>query len=89
MHDSIGGSRGWPPLSIEHFDREAGPEGALFIGSPETVAQKITRSIVGLGTSRFDLKYSMRTLPHEHLMESIRLFGEVVLPRVRQLLEEK
>jgi probable LLM family oxidoreductase len=89
MHDSIGGSRGWPPLTSEQFDREAGPEGALFIGSPETVAQKITRSVVGLGTSRFDLKYSIGTLPHEHLMESIRLYGEVVVPRVRQLLEEK
>lgn len=88
MHERIGRSRGWPPLSRAQFEHEAGPEGALFAGSPETVAQKMARSIHGLGISRFDLKYSLGTLPHEHLMESIRLYGEVVVPRVRELLKE-
>lgn len=86
MHERIGRQRGWPPLTREQFENEAGPEGALFAGSPETVAQKIARSIHGLGVSRFDLKYSLGTLPHEHLMNSIRLYGEVVVPRVRELL---
>lgn len=88
MHERIGRSRGWPPLSRDQFEHEAGPEGALFAGSPETVAQKLARSIHGLGVTRFDLKYSLGTLPHEHLMESIRLYGEVVVPRVRELLSQ-
>lgn len=88
MHERIGRSRGWPPLTRDQFEHEAGPEGALFAGSPETVAQKMARSIHGLGVTRFDLKYSLGTLPHEHLMESIRLYGEVVVPRVRELLSE-
>lgn len=88
MHERIGRSRGWPPLTRDQFEYEAGHEGALFAGSPETVAQKMARSIHGLGVTRFDLKYSLGTLPHEHLMESIRLYGEVVVPRVRELLAE-
>lgn len=88
MHERIGRTRGWPPLTRAQFEHEAGPEGALFAGSPETVAQKLARSIHGLGVSRFDLKYSLGTLPHEHLMNSIRLYGEVVVPRVRELLVE-
>ena len=88
MHERIGRSRGWPPLTRDQFEHEVGPEGALFAGSPETVAQKMARSIHGLGVTRFDLKYSLGTLPHEHLMESIRLYGEVVVPRVRELLSE-
>lgn len=88
MHERIGRTRGWPPLSRTQFEHEAGPEGALFVGSSETVAQKLARSIHGLGISRFDLKYSLGTMPHEHLMESIRLYGEVVVPRVRELLAE-
>lgn len=86
MHARIGASRGWPPLTRGQFDLEAAPSGALFVGSVETVAQKLARTIGGLGIQRFDLKYSMGTLGHEHLMESIRLYGTEVVPRVRELL---
>lgn len=86
MHERIGRTRGWPPLSREQFEYEAGPEGALFVGSPETVATKLVRDIEGLGISRFDLKYSMGTLPHEDLMESIRLYATQVVPLVKERL---
>jgi probable LLM family oxidoreductase len=86
MHARIGASRGWPPLTRGQFDHEAGPTGALFVGSVETVAQKLARTVQGLGIQRFDLKYSMGTLAHEHLMECIRLYGCEVVPRVRELL---
>ena len=82
----IGGERGWPPTSREHFEREAGPHGALCVGAPETVAAKIVRTISTLGLSRFDLKYSNGTLPHDTLMRSIELFGTEVAPRVRAQL---
>lgn len=82
----IGAERGWPPTSRAHFDREAGPEGALCVGSPETVAAKIANTVRLLGLSRFNLKYSSGTLPHEKLMRSIELFGTRVAPRVRELV---
>jgi alkanesulfonate monooxygenase SsuD/methylene tetrahydromethanopterin reductase-like flavin-dependent oxidoreductase (luciferase family) len=82
----IGAERGWPPLARADFDREAGPDGALCVGSPETVAGKIARTAELLGLSRFDLKYSHGTLPHDRLMASIELFGTQVAPRVRELV---
>ena len=60
--------------------------GAMFVGSPETVARKIVRAVRGLGVQRFDLKYSNGTMPHDQLMDGIRLYGEQVIPRVRELL---
>lgn len=88
MHANIGASRGWPPLTREAFEAEASEHGALFVGSPETVARKIARTAHGLNLTRFDLKFSMGSVPHEMSMESIRLFGEVVKPRVYELLDE-
>jgi len=86
MMARIGAERGWPPVDRAHFDHEAGPEGALCVGSPETVAAKIARTIGRLGLSRFDLKYSAGTLPHDRLMSSIELFGTQVIPKVRDLI---
>ena len=86
MHTRIGAERGWPPFTRAQFDAEAGAEGALMVGSPETVAQKIARSMTGLGVTRFDLKYSLGTLGHENLMECIRLYGTEVVPFVRELV---
>jgi len=83
MMNRIGAERGWPPTSRAHFEREAGPDGALCVGSPETVAAKIVRTVQTLGLSRFDLKYSNGTLPHPVLMRSIELFGTKVAPLVR------
>ena len=82
----IGGERGWPPPSHAQFEREAGPHGALCVGSPETVAAKIANTARLLDLSRFNMKYSNGTLPHEKLMQSIELFGTKVAPRVRELL---
>jgi probable LLM family oxidoreductase len=82
----IGAERGWPPPTRAQFDREAGPQGALFVGSPETVAQKIATTAKTLSLSRFDLKYSNGPLPHEKLMKSIELIGKRVVPRVHELL---
>jgi probable LLM family oxidoreductase len=82
----IGRERGWPPMSRAQFDAAAGPEGALFVGSPETVATKIAYAAKGLGLSRFDLKYGNGGLGHDKLMKSIELYGTQVIPRVRELL---
>jgi len=86
LMNRIGAERGWAPIGRAHFEREAGPDGALFVGSPETVAEKIAATMKGLGLSRFDLKYSNGTMPHDMLMTSIELYGTKVVPLVRDRL---
>ncbi len=82
----IGRERGWGPYTPDQFEAGASPEGALFVGSPETVARKIAWAIRTLGLSRFQLKYAVGELPHHHRLESIRLYGTEVVPWVRELL---
>jgi alkanesulfonate monooxygenase SsuD/methylene tetrahydromethanopterin reductase-like flavin-dependent oxidoreductase (luciferase family) len=65
---------------------EVGPQGALYVGSPETVAQKIAANLTALGATRFDLKYGMGGLSHRALMTNIELYGTQVIPHVRELL---
>jgi alkanesulfonate monooxygenase SsuD/methylene tetrahydromethanopterin reductase-like flavin-dependent oxidoreductase (luciferase family) len=84
MMNRIGRERGWPPTSRAHFEHEAGPNGALCVGSPETVAAKIINTVRTLGLSRFDLKYSSGTLAHDKMLRSIELIGTAVAPRVRE-----
>jgi alkanesulfonate monooxygenase SsuD/methylene tetrahydromethanopterin reductase-like flavin-dependent oxidoreductase (luciferase family) len=60
--------------------------GALYVGSPETVATKLAAAIRVLGLSRFDLAYAPGRTPHEQRMATIELYGREVIPRVRELL---
>lgn len=77
---------GWPPPTRAQFEREAGPDGALFVGSPETIALKIARTARELSLSRFDLEFSNGPMPHAQMMRSIGLYGTEVAPRVHELL---
>lgn len=88
LNNSIGRERGWPPYSRARFQQEVGPEGSVYAGSPERVAQKIAATMRTLGAERFDLKFSNGTLSHEHMMRSTELYGTQVLPRVRELLAD-
>ena len=88
MMTRIGAERGWPPASRAQFDHEAGPHGALCVGSPETVARKIANTSRLLGLARFNMKYSNGTLQHDKLLQSIELFGTRVAPRVRELMQQ-
>lgn len=85
--NKIGAERGWPPARLPEFQAEV-QYGALHVGSPETVAQKIANTVRVLGADRFDLKYSNGPMPHGMLMKSIELYGTQVIPRVRELLAE-
>ncbi|MDQ1544565.1 MAG: hypothetical protein QOK08_2203 [Actinomycetota bacterium] len=85
MRDRIGAERGWGPMGRAEFDQEIAG-GSLYVGSVETVAQKIAKTARTLGNARFDLKYSAGPLPHDLLMHSIELYGSQVIPRVRELL---
>ncbi|RKR85849.1 putative LLM family oxidoreductase [Micromonospora pisi] len=85
MFNRIGGERGWAPMTRERFEDDI-RDGAMHVGSPETVARKIAATVSALGVQRFDLKYSSGTLPHERMMTAIELYGTEVIPRVRELL---
>ncbi|MGQ0566258.1 MAG: LLM class flavin-dependent oxidoreductase [Gemmobacter sp.] len=85
MHDTIGRERGWPPITPADFLREV-EHGAMYVGSPETVARKIAATVTTLGLSRFQLKYSAGPVAHAHSMQAIRLYGERVMPMVRDML---
>ena len=85
----IGRERGWQPVSRLQFEAACSPQGALCVGSPETVARKIATTSNLLGLSRFDMKYSHGTLPHEHLLRSIELYATEVAPRVRELVSPR
>jgi alkanesulfonate monooxygenase SsuD/methylene tetrahydromethanopterin reductase-like flavin-dependent oxidoreductase (luciferase family) len=86
MHTRIGRERGWPPMTRAQFDASTGPDGALCVGAPETVAAKIIDVVKTLGLARFDMKYSNGTLPHSKMMRSIELYGTKVVPLVRKSL---
>lgn len=86
MNDTIGRERGWPAYSRLRFQHDIGPEGALYIGSPETVARKIATTIRTLQVDRFDMKFSTGTLSHERMMRSIELYGTTVTPLVADML---
>ncbi len=86
--NKLGRERRWAPMTKEQAALQLGPDGAVYCGSPETVAAKIADTARVLGLSRFQLKYSFGTLPHDQRMECIRLYAEEVAPRVRALLDE-
>ncbi len=80
----IGKERGWGPPSPDEVRNEI-EHGALHLGSPETVARKIARTIRELGIQRFDLKYD-GGMPHEYSLESIERYGTEVIPMVKDML---
>ena len=83
----IGRERGWPPVTRAHFDALLGPTGALLVGDPETVAEKILHMNESLGgISRLTFQMSVAALPHAKLMHAIELLGTRVAPLVRTAL---
>ena len=85
MHARIGAERGWGPLTKEQYLHEI-EYGSLYVGSPETVAEKIVHALHSVGADRFDLKYASGTTPHGKLLKSIELYGTKVIPYVREKL---
>lgn len=85
MFGRLGRERGWPPVTKDRFLDEV-EHGSLYVGSPETVARKIAGAVRDLGVQRFDMKYTTGPVPHGAQLECIRLYGERVIPMVRDLL---
>ena len=85
--DSVARERGWPPMSRGHYDAQRGPYGALLIGEPTEVVEKIFRHSAALGgISRITFQMNASSLPHAKLMQAIELLGTKVAPALRQEL---
>lgn len=83
----IGQERGWPPVTRSHFEAERGPTGALLVGSPEEVAEKIIRHSKALGgLSRVTFQMDPGSVQREKLLRSMELIATRVAPIVREKL---
>ncbi|MDQ0375527.1 LLM class flavin-dependent oxidoreductase [Cellulomonas humilata] len=87
QRDRIGALRGWPPVRREEFDAEVA-YGSLYVGSPQTVAQKIARAVTALGVGRFDLIYTTGAQPGDARLRNVELYGTKVIPMVRDLVAD-
>jgi probable LLM family oxidoreductase len=82
----IGRERGWPPVQRQDFDAGRTLRGALFVGSPAEVTEKILFQHEIFGHDRFLLQLSVGTMPHRELLRAIELYGTEVAPAVRAAL---
>lgn len=87
MMDRIGRERGWPPLTKATFDASRSERGALLIGSPQQVIDKILFEHELFGHTRFLAQTSMGTLPHNLVLKSMELFATKVIPEVKKALK--
>jgi probable LLM family oxidoreductase len=83
MMDKIGRERGWSTLARADYDAMLGVRGALVVGNPEQVAEKILFQHEIFQHDRFMIQFTVGTMPHEKVMRSIELFGAEVAPLVR------
>lgn len=87
--NKIGRERGWPPTSRAHFEAEIAPRGALFVGSPQQVIDKMLYEYELFRNDRMLLQLTIGTLPHAKVMKAIELLGTVVAPAVRQAIASR
>jgi alkanesulfonate monooxygenase SsuD/methylene tetrahydromethanopterin reductase-like flavin-dependent oxidoreductase (luciferase family) len=81
----IGKERGWPPVTRADFDAQRGPLGALLIGDPDEVTEKILRHSEALGgISRITFQMNAGSLPQERLLRAIELLGTRVAPALQK-----
>jgi len=81
----VGKERGWAPVTRAGFDAQRGPQGALLIGHPDEVVEKIIRHSEALGgISRISFQMNAASLPHAKLMHAIEALGTRVAPALRK-----
>jgi alkanesulfonate monooxygenase SsuD/methylene tetrahydromethanopterin reductase-like flavin-dependent oxidoreductase (luciferase family) len=80
----IGRERGWTPPSHDRFAAECGPRGALFVGSPQLVIDKMLSQHDLFAHDRCLLQLTVGSMPHAQVMRAIELLGTVVAPVVRR-----
>ncbi|MDA0313401.1 MAG: LLM class flavin-dependent oxidoreductase [Gemmatimonadetes bacterium] len=84
MMTRIGRERGWPPTTRAQFDSMVSPRGALAVGDPQQVIDKILFQYEIFKNDRFLFQMAFGNVPHTKLMKAIELFGTVVAPAVRK-----
>jgi alkanesulfonate monooxygenase SsuD/methylene tetrahydromethanopterin reductase-like flavin-dependent oxidoreductase (luciferase family) len=89
MMNRIGRERGWPPSGRPQYDALRAPHGALAVGSPEQVAEKILFEYDLFGHQRYVGQMSVGAVAHRDVMRSIELFGTQVAPVVRSEIERR
>lgn len=82
--NAIGAERGWGDYTKETFDFARSMDGALYVGDPQTVAQKIIILRKEVGVTRFMIHIPVGSMPHDDVLKAIELFGTKVAPIVRQ-----
>jgi probable LLM family oxidoreductase len=85
----LGRERGWPPTTRAQFDAMRSPRGALAVGSPQEVIDKILFQHELFGHDRYLAQFSVGTMPHAQIMRSIELMGTRVAPVVRAEIERR
>src|SRR5437867_809103 len=86
----VGKERGWSPVTRAGFDAQRGPQGALIIGDPDEVVEKLIRHSKALGgISRVTFQMNAASLPHDKLMHAIELLGKRVAPALREHFDKK
>ncbi|VKM58582.1 coenzyme F420-dependent N5,N10-methylene tetrahydromethanopterin reductase-like protein [Streptococcus pneumoniae] len=73
----------WQELRYEQYLEQVGSNGAMFVGNPDQVAEKLIRMIEDLGLDRFMLHLPLGSMPHDQVLRAIELFGTQVAPKVR------
>jgi probable LLM family oxidoreductase len=86
MMNKIGKERGWSPMGRGDYDAMINPRGALLVGSPQQVIDKILYEHELFHHDRFMAQIGVGNLDHSKVMRSIELFGTVVAPAVRKAL---
>ena len=79
----------WQPLTFEQYLSSVSLEGAMLVGSPETVANKLIKMIEVLGLDRFMLHLPLGSMQYEDVLKAIELFGREVVPRVREYFKNQ
>jgi probable LLM family oxidoreductase len=82
----IGRERGWPPPTRRQFDAERSPHGAMLVGSPQEVVDKILYEHEIFANQRFLIQLTVGPMPHAKVMRAIELLGTKVAPAVRRAL---
>ena len=82
----LGAERGWPPATRDQFDAMSGPSGALFVGGPAELTDKILAHHEIFGFTRITIQMAIGQLDHKSLMNAIEILGTRVAPDVRKAL---
>jgi probable LLM family oxidoreductase len=85
----IGKERGWAPGTRQQFDASTGPDGALLVGSPQEVIDKILSQHELFHHTRFLAQMSLGAMPHDKILHALELLGTRVAPEVRKFTTEK